>query len=400
MSKNRAEKLLKFRAFCTMGCLVLLLSLFHSRLQAQHLRIFACAIANDSTGASLGASSEGSGLYQSDDTGKTWKHLGWSNIKCYSMDMVQSSNGRIIYEATGLGILRSTDYGEHWNQITDWRVSEAMDVAVNQKNPNEIYIATAHGPWRSSDAGVTWQKLSDGMLNPYCSRIAIDSAKSDHILLAAQDGLYNSYFSGQHWNLVKWYEHFHSKEGTGPDKEKHSAVHGLIQQSENSWLACSDSGGMSVSFNCLPTMHCMPDVVNNFRDANWCDSHTSIERNMLDRKTGIWTIRAFGGPKSSFAMFDNNKASRGIKFDTIKNVSSCLSFIDVSAGAIILWGTLDKGIIRTLLTDEALEENPEYDSLVRAGKTGYDRFSSKGVAEELLLPGRQIWTLKSFLVSP
>src|SRR5438067_9504641 len=63
-----------------------------SSARAQHLRIFACAIANDSAGAFMGASSNGSGLYQSDDTGKTWKHLGWENIKCYSMDMVQSSN--------------------------------------------------------------------------------------------------------------------------------------------------------------------------------------------------------------------------------------------------------------------------------------------------------------------
>ena len=134
---------------------------------AQHLRIFACAIANDSAGAFMGGSSNGSGLYQSDDTGKTWKHLGWDNIKCYSMDMVQSSNGRILYEATGLGVLRSTDSGMHWKQLTDWRVSEAMDVAVNQKNPEEIYIATAHGPWRSEDGGKTWRTLLRGLNEPF-----------------------------------------------------------------------------------------------------------------------------------------------------------------------------------------------------------------------------------------
>gem|GEM_PF-6401940 len=126
---------------------------------AQHLRIFACAIGNDSTGAFMGGSTNGSGLYQSDDTGKTWKHLGWNNIKCYSMDMVQSSNGRILYEATGLGVLRSTDYGEHWKQITDWRISEVMDIAIDQKNPNEIYLATAHGPWRTRDGGKTWSEF-------------------------------------------------------------------------------------------------------------------------------------------------------------------------------------------------------------------------------------------------
>ena len=109
-----------------------------SNLLAQHTRIYACAIANDSAGAFMGASSNGSGLYQSDDTGKTWKHLGWSNIKCYSMDIVQSSNGRILYLATGLGVLQSTDFGETWKHLTDWRVSEVMDVAVNQKSPKSV----------------------------------------------------------------------------------------------------------------------------------------------------------------------------------------------------------------------------------------------------------------------
>src|SRR5437660_7847217 len=122
----------------TMTALFVLLSSAH----AQHLRIFACAIANDSAGAFMGGSSNGSGLYQSDDTGKTWKHLGWDNIKCYSMDMVESSNGRILYMATGLGVLKSTDYGEHWKQITDWRVSEVMDILVDSFNPDTLHIAT------------------------------------------------------------------------------------------------------------------------------------------------------------------------------------------------------------------------------------------------------------------
>jgi len=130
-----------------------------SKPYAQHLRIFACAIANDSAGAFMGGSSNGSGLYQSDDTGKAWKHLGWDNIKCYSMDMVQSSNGRILYVAAGLGVLCSTDFGEHWKQLTDWRISEALDVAINQNEPSEVWVATAHGPWETKDHGKSWESL-------------------------------------------------------------------------------------------------------------------------------------------------------------------------------------------------------------------------------------------------
>jgi hypothetical protein len=152
------------------------LSLLASKLDAQHLRIFACAIANDSAGAFMGGSSNGSGLYQSDDTGKSWKHLGWDNIKCYSMDAVQSSNGRILYMATGLGVLRSSDYGEHWKQITDWRISEVLDVSVAQADTKKITILTPlrsesesgidpttlyyfRKVWQSQDSGKTWTEV-------------------------------------------------------------------------------------------------------------------------------------------------------------------------------------------------------------------------------------------------
>lgn len=169
---------------------VLLLLLYPARLSAQHLRIFACAISNDSAGAFLGGSSRGSGLYQSDDTGKNWKHLGWENIKCYSMDMVQSSNGRILYMATGLGVLRSTDYGEHWKQITDWRVSEVMDVAVNQRNPDEIWIATTRGPSMTVDKGKHWNLKLKGLFEPFCSPIAYSFPSYDTLFLGARGTSY------------------------------------------------------------------------------------------------------------------------------------------------------------------------------------------------------------------
>ncbi|HEX5317444.1 MAG TPA: sialidase family protein, partial [Candidatus Kapabacteria bacterium] len=209
---------------------------------AQHLRIFACAIANDS-GMFLGGSSNGSGLYQSDDTGKTWKHLGWDNIKCYSMDEVQSSNGRILYEATGLGVLRSTDYGEHWKQITDWRISEAMDIAVNQKTPEEIYIATAHGPWRTEDGGKSWQPLLDGLPVPYCSKVVIDSVIPDHILLATEKGSF-TLTPAMSWKRVPSVQrNYHNQ----IEKEITAATRSIIQISKNEWRAVTAQSRQLVS---------------------------------------------------------------------------------------------------------------------------------------------------------
>src|SRR5688572_7243335 len=68
---------------------------------SKHTRLYACVLADNTPGNFLGASSLGSGLWTSDDTGKTWKHLGWEHGKTYSVDILNSSKGKTIYLARG-----------------------------------------------------------------------------------------------------------------------------------------------------------------------------------------------------------------------------------------------------------------------------------------------------------
>lgn len=107
----------------------------------------------------MGGSSIGSGLWTSDDSGATWKHIGWSHVKCYSVSVVDSSFGQTIYLACGNGCMRSTDAGEHWRMLTDWRIAEVMDVAIDQRSPGHLTIATATGLWTSNDSGEHWSEL-------------------------------------------------------------------------------------------------------------------------------------------------------------------------------------------------------------------------------------------------
>jgi len=318
---------------------------------AQHLRLFACAIANDSAGAFLGGSSNGSGLYQSDDTGKTWKHLGWDNIKCYSMDEVLSSNGRILYEATGLGILRSSDYGEHWKQLTDWRISEAMDVAVNQKTPNEIYIATAHGPWRSKDGGRIWSYLL-GINPPYCSRVIFgsDSSGFTGFVLGAESGLYWRNETDTGWQFTM----------DGPVRIRDIKVHIRPLRTDEQthkhyrivwWLLASAEDGLYISRDGLSGFsakrHKYRDILGS--KPIWCVSEND-------------TGRITGGPfEFSHTQFGGDYETTSVDTrDT--DVASCLQV----AGYNIL-GRLGEGV---------------------------------EISNQFHLPGRQIWTLKSFLVSP
>ena len=339
-------------------------------VSGQHLRIFACAIANDSAGAFLGGSSNGSGLYQSDDTGKTWKHLGWENIKCYSMDAVDSSNGRILYEATGLGILRSTDYGEHWKQITDWRISEAMDVAVNQKNPDEIYIATAHGPWRTEDGGKTWEEVQ-GINPPYCSRVMYspDALDLDDIVVCSETGIFWRSHSDKVWHTtingpirvrdIFFTDFIYHTSARGYRGTPHGLKPTPDSEVVHDWLVASEKDGLYTSSRGLQGFdesagrhhHRMETM------ALWCVSEK--DRDQLT-----------GGPEGS----DDTQLGGDLitigENRSIRNVASCLVIgakrTPISYSVETMLGTLGQGV--------------------------YDDKQSLG--------GRQIWTLKSFLVTP
>jgi hypothetical protein len=338
------------------GALIFVFFMMSDGTHAQHLRIYACAIANDSAGASLGASSNGSGLYQSDDTGKTWKHLGWDNIKCYSMDMVQSSNGRILYEATGLGILRSTDYGEHWKQITDWRISEAMDVAVNQKNPNEIYIATAHGPWRSGDGGKSWEALLDGLPVPYTSRIVIDSVIQNHILVASEAGIFS--LSGDNWKKIPC-----EQRNIQNEIEKNAAgIYCIAQISPRRWIAASGNSRELISSDSGKSFG-----TRSFgADSLWtvCEISDVHERG----------LSVMGGANGSSSLtYNSDLVYQG--YDNDQKFVSAIMPVIFPFNEIYMRGLIPDCMYATL------------------GRGIY--FEKKNA-----LLNRQIWTLKSFLVTP
>jgi hypothetical protein len=179
----------------------LLFFIFHlSSLATAHTRIYACVIGSDAPGSSMGGSSLGAGLWQSDDTAKTWKQLGWKHVKCYSVDVVSKSNGKIIYQACGNGVLRSTDAGVNWKMLTDWRITEVMDIVIDQKTPNNIYIATPEAMWKSNDGGDNWYEADSDIPYPiFVSRIKIDPKDHLKIYAATETGIYISKDGGLQW---------------------------------------------------------------------------------------------------------------------------------------------------------------------------------------------------------
>ena len=168
---------------------------------SKHTRLYACVLADNTPGNFLGASSLGSGLWTSDDTGKTWKHLGWEHGKTYSVDILNSSKGKTIYLARGDGLLRSTDAGSTWKMLTDWRHREVTDVAVLQSDPSFIIITTAFGMWRSQDTGASWSKITKGVESFFLSRIRFHPLYPNRMAAATEKGLFTSNDRGESWRL-------------------------------------------------------------------------------------------------------------------------------------------------------------------------------------------------------
>ncbi len=185
--------------------IVFLLSFFIvSPSSFAHTRIYACVIGSDSAGALVGGSTLGSGLWQSDDSARTWKQLGWKHVKCYSVDVVQKSNGKKIYMACGNGVLRSTDAGITWRMITDWRITEVMDIVIDQKEPKNIYIGTPGAIWKSNDGGDTWYEADSDIPYPiFVSRIKIDPQDHLKVYAATESGVYVTKDGGLEWKLTE-----------------------------------------------------------------------------------------------------------------------------------------------------------------------------------------------------
>jgi len=168
-------------------------------IAGRHVRLYSCVLASDAPGAFMGGSSRGSGLWVSDDTARTWKHLGWQHVKCYSVDIDPRSNGRTIFLACGNGLMRSTDAGETWKIVTDHRITEVLDVRVDPADSKRVFIATVNGIWRSVDGGVKWSDVSTGLEERFVSRLGFDARNTGFIYATTEAGLFQSTTNGDSW---------------------------------------------------------------------------------------------------------------------------------------------------------------------------------------------------------
>ena len=183
--------------------------------------------------------SVGDGIYRSQDSGKTWQHLGLRDGQQIPSLAVDPRNPKRVFAAVlghpyganeERGIFRSDDGGETWKKIFyKGPDTGGSEVALDPNHPDTVYAAlwqSRLGPWedgneyagtkgglfKSMDGGDTWQPLKKGLPEDLVQiQVAVAPSQSNRLYATVSTtheggyatgvglGVYRSDDSGESW---------------------------------------------------------------------------------------------------------------------------------------------------------------------------------------------------------
>ncbi|MEM7187447.1 MAG: hypothetical protein AAF466_12380, partial [Bacteroidota bacterium] len=178
----------------------------------------------------------GRGMYKSIDGGKSWQHIGLTNVGQIGAVEIDPTDHNIVWVAAignafrpnaERGIYKTVDGGKTWEQVLF--VSEKTgfaDLELLPGNPNIVYAAAwkaQRKPWtiisggenaeggiyKSINGGKNWEKLEEGLPNTLIGKIDLAVSPVDSSLLYAvieapgkEGGLYKSVDQGMSFRQV------------------------------------------------------------------------------------------------------------------------------------------------------------------------------------------------------
>ena len=157
------------------------------------------------------SSMSGTGVYRSDDGGKTWRHMGLPDSHHIARIVVHPDDSNTVYVAASgheytendeRGVYRTCDGGLNWKRVLfSDSMTGAIDLVIDPANPQNLYAALwrrirrpwsdplpgpGNGIYKSIDGGDSWTQLKNGLPpEETTGRIGIAIAQSNPQILYA-----------------------------------------------------------------------------------------------------------------------------------------------------------------------------------------------------------------------
>ena len=176
----------------------------------------------------------GMGIFKSEDSGRTWKHMGLAATKTIHRIIIDPRNPNTIYVGamgdpfkpdSSRGLYKTTDGGLHWKQILFSNTSSGVaDLVMHESNPEKLIVALyehhrtpyyfvsggkGSGIYITHNGGEQWEKLSDvnGLPAGELGRVGIAIAPTQPNRVyakveAKKNALYRSDDGGKNWKMI------------------------------------------------------------------------------------------------------------------------------------------------------------------------------------------------------
>ena len=173
----------------------------------------------------------GDGIYRSDDSGRSWRNLGFKDSQHIARIVIDPRDSNVVYVASqgplwspggDRGVFKTTDGGKTWkNVLTISEYTGVTDIAIDPSNPDRLLAASYQrqrhqwtlidgGPesaiYKSDDAGGSWKRIRAGLPQGDLGRIGISFSPAQPRLVYAkieasnnQSAFYRSTDSGESW---------------------------------------------------------------------------------------------------------------------------------------------------------------------------------------------------------
>ena len=139
----------------------------------------------------------------SSDQGKNWerrdKGLEDFSVRAIAID----PNDPDYILAGGLtGVYRSNDAGKTWSKLSEHENVESL--AIDPRTRDRIYVGTWRQGWRSDDGGKSWTHIANGMvLDTDMFAITFHPANPDNIWVSTCGWVYNTENRGDKWTRYR-----------------------------------------------------------------------------------------------------------------------------------------------------------------------------------------------------